>query len=46
VAAVILLIFTAALFYFVTFEETAITTVPRQDVEVFVPVTPTAEPGP
>jgi hypothetical protein len=46
VAAVILLVFVVALVYFVTFEQTAITTVPQQDIEIFVPVTPTAEPGP
>ena len=29
---------------FLTIETTAITTVPRQEIEVFVPVTPTVEP--
>ncbi len=31
----------AGLYLFVTFEETAITTVPRQKIEIFVPATPT-----
>lgn len=32
------------LYFFVTYEQTAITTVPRQDIEIFVPVTPTSLP--
>jgi len=34
----------AALYLFVTIEQTAITTVPRQSVEVFTPRTPFAPP--
>jgi cytochrome b subunit of formate dehydrogenase len=40
-ALVISVTLLVGLYYFVTFEETAISTVPRQEVEVFVPVTPT-----
>jgi cytochrome b subunit of formate dehydrogenase len=34
-----------ALYLFVTFEQTAITTVPRQDIDVFAPATPTPGSG-
>ena len=40
VAAVIALLLLTGLFFFVTYEETAIATVPRQAVEVFVTATP------
>ena len=40
-AVVISVTLLAAVYWFVTLEETAITTVPRQDTPVFVPVTPT-----
>lgn len=45
VAVMISVTLLVALYFFVTFEETAITTVPRQDVDVFVPATPTAPPN-
>jgi cytochrome b subunit of formate dehydrogenase len=41
VAAVISLLLLIGLYFFVTYEQTAITTVPRQSVEVFVQATPT-----
>lgn len=44
VAAVFSLALLIALYLFVTIEQTAITTVPRQDVEVFTPRTPEASP--
>lgn len=44
VAAVISIVFLVALYLFVTMEQTAITTVPRQQIEVFTPRTPTALP--
>lgn len=44
VAALISVTLLTALYFFVTFEDTAITTVPRQEVEVFVPATPTPSP--
>jgi hypothetical protein len=44
VAAVVSVVLLVALYFFVTFEQTAITTVPRQDTPVFVPVTPTPLP--
>lgn len=44
VAVVISVTLLVALYFFVTFEETAITTIPRQDVEIFVPATPTVLP--
>jgi cytochrome b subunit of formate dehydrogenase len=40
IAAVITLVLLAGLYIFVTFEETAIETVPRQNVEIFTPATP------
>lgn len=45
VAVVISVTLLVALYFFVTFEETAITTVPRQEVDVFVPATPTPSPN-
>jgi len=45
VAIVISVTLLAAVYWFVTLEETAITTIPRQDTPVFVPVTPTPEGG-
>lgn len=44
VAAVVSLALLVALYLFVTIEQTAITTVPRQEVEVFTPRTPEASP--
>lgn len=44
VAAAFSLILLVALYFFVTMEQTAITTVPRQEVEVFTPLTPEASP--
>jgi formate dehydrogenase gamma subunit len=44
-AVVISVTLLAAVYWFVTLEETAITTIPRQDTPVFVPVTPTPEGG-
>jgi cytochrome b subunit of formate dehydrogenase len=44
VAAVVSIIFLVGLYLFVTYEETAITTIPRQEVEVFVPASPTTVP--
>jgi hypothetical protein len=37
VAVVISVVLLTGLYFFVTFEETAITTVPRQSIEIFVP---------
>ncbi len=42
-AAVITTILLIGLYFFVTYEQTAITTVPRQEIDVFTPLTP--EPG-
>ncbi|HRW03964.1 MAG TPA: cytochrome b/b6 domain-containing protein [Caldilineaceae bacterium] len=44
VAIVLSLVLLVALYLFVTIEQTAITTVPRQQVEVFTPQTPEASP--
>jgi formate dehydrogenase gamma subunit len=44
-ATVVSLVLLIALYFFVTFEQTAITTVPRDSVEIFVPATPTAVNG-
>jgi formate dehydrogenase gamma subunit len=44
-AIVISVTLLAAVYWFVTLEETAITTIPRQDAPVFVPITPTPEGG-
>lgn len=44
VAVVFSLVLLVALYLFVTMEQTAITTVPRQEVEVFAPLTPEASP--
>lgn len=44
VAVVISTILLVGLYFFVTYEQTAISTVPRQEVPVFVPATPTPEP--
>lgn len=44
-ATVVSLVLLIALYVFVTFEQTAITTVPRENVEVFVPATPTDATG-
>jgi formate dehydrogenase gamma subunit len=47
VAGVLTVVLGISLFYFVTYEDTAITTVPPgEDVEVFVPITPTPRPTP
>lgn len=43
VAAAITGLLLVGLYFFVTYEQTAIATVPRQQVEVFVPATPVAE---
>jgi len=43
-AAMIWLLLAVGLFLFVTYEATAIVTIPRQDMEVFTPVTPTPAP--
>ncbi len=43
VAAVITTILLIGLYFFVTYEQTAITTVPRQQVDVFTPLTPAPE---
>lgn len=40
VAAVMALLTIVGLYFFITFEQTAITTVPRQTIDVFVPLTP------
>ena len=40
IAAVMTAVLLVGLYFFVTYERTAITTVPRQQVDVFVPVTP------
>ena len=42
-AAVIMTILVIGLYFFVTYEQTAITTVPRQEIEVFTPLTPEPE---
>ena len=42
VAIIISLTLLTGLYYFVTFEQTAITTVPRQTTQIYVPATPTA----
>ncbi len=42
-AAVMALATIIGLYFFITFEQTAITTVPRQDIEIFVPLTPMPE---
>jgi formate dehydrogenase gamma subunit len=44
VAVVMSAVLLTGLYLFVTYEETAIDTIPRRDVEVFVPATPVAEP--
>jgi formate dehydrogenase gamma subunit len=44
IAAVTSAVLLAALYVFVTFEETAITTVPRQEIETFVPASSGEEP--
>lgn len=41
IAAVVTLALLAGLYVFVTFERTAISTVPRQNTEIYVPATPT-----
>jgi len=46
IAAVISIVLVAGLYFFVTFEQTAITTVPRQERDVFVPAATTATPSP
>lgn len=45
VALVISVTLLVGLYFFVTFEETAITTIPRQEIDVFVPATPTPSPN-
>ncbi|HRA66636.1 MAG TPA: hypothetical protein PL187_11490, partial [Caldilinea sp.] len=42
-AAVITTFLLIGLYFFVTYEQTAITTVPRQNIDIFTPLTP--EPG-
>ena len=44
IAAVVSFLLLVGLFLFVTFEQTALATVPRQDVEIFTPLTPTVAP--
>jgi len=44
VAFLLSLAFLVSVYFFVTFETTAITTVPRQTVEIYAPVTPTTTP--
>jgi len=47
IAGVLTVILGVSLYFFVTYEETAITTVPQgETVEVFVPITPTPRPTP
>ena len=46
VAAVITVVLLVGLYLFVTYEQTAISTVLRQDIEVFVPQTPEVAPAP
>ncbi len=46
VAVVISVILLSGLYFFVTFEQTAITTIPRQEIDVFVPATATPQPNP
>jgi formate dehydrogenase gamma subunit len=46
VAAVVSIALLVGLYFFVTYEQTAITTVLEQDIEIFVPLTPTAQPAP
>lgn len=43
-AAMIWLLLAVGLFFFVTYEQTAIATLPRQESEIFTPVTPTPAP--
>lgn len=43
VATVITIVLLIGLYFFVTYEQTAITTVPRQQVDVFTPLTPQPE---
>lgn len=45
-AVVLAVIMLVGLYFFVTYEQTAITTVPRQEIEVFVPLTPAPGEGP
>jgi hypothetical protein len=44
VVSLITLVMLAGLYWFVTFEETAITTVPRQEIEVFAPAETESQP--
>ena len=44
VVAIVSLALLIGLYYFITFEQTAITTVPRQATEIFVPATPVSQP--
>ena len=46
IATVLSLILLVGLYLFVTYEHTAIATVPRPSITVFEPVTPTPQPGP
>jgi cytochrome b subunit of formate dehydrogenase len=46
VAAIVTVVMLASLYLFITYEQTAISTVPRQEIEVFVPQTPEALPAP
>jgi len=43
IALLMMLVTIVGLYFFVTFEQTAITTVPRQEIDVFVPSTPAPE---
>lgn len=43
IAAIITVVLLIGLYFFVTYEQTAITTVPRQQVDVYVPITPVPE---
>jgi cytochrome b subunit of formate dehydrogenase len=43
IAVLISVTLLTGLYFFVTFEQTAIKTVPRQDIEIFVPATPAPE---
>jgi hypothetical protein len=45
IAVVVSAVLLASLYFFVTFEQTAITTVPRQEIEVFAPATATPLPN-
>lgn len=46
VAVVISIVLLSGLYLFVAFEQTAITTIPRQEIDIYVPATPTPQPNP